>query len=119
MGEQVYYHGGFPGLKRGDYVWPPSETGVRSCSEFGAAGVHRPDRVYITTDRDAAAMWAACFPLSLGRVYEVKPIGDIETDPDCVADGLSFQCERARVKRILRVPKKRLLQIRKTMLSDL
>jgi hypothetical protein len=32
-----YYHGGVPGLKIGDYILPPDETGAPSTAGYGAA----------------------------------------------------------------------------------
>src|SRR4051794_27560013 len=44
-----YYHGGSRGLKVGQFILPPSETGKESASDFGAEKVHRKDRVYVST----------------------------------------------------------------------
>src|SRR5438105_14899367 len=44
-----YYHGGNRGLKVGQFILPPSETGKESATDFGAAKVHRKDRVYVST----------------------------------------------------------------------
>lgn len=46
----LYYHGGPAGLAIGSYIEPPHKTRAPSLSEYGAAGVHRRDRVYCTTD---------------------------------------------------------------------
>jgi len=97
-----YYHGGFGKLRVGDQVRPAIETGVRSASDYGAEGVHRRDRVYLTTNPDAALIFAALSPCRCGTVYEVEPIGVLEHDPDCSELGLSYQCERAIVKSIYR-----------------
>lgn len=99
----TYWHGGRPGIKRGAYLLPPSITKAPSCSEFGAAGVHRKDRVYITTQQVAAILFAA--GVKNGVIYECEPLGAIEADPDCKVPGLSFQCEKARVVRAIKVKK--------------
>lgn len=91
----AYFHGGRGGLLRGSLILPPSVTGAKSCSEYGAAQVHRRDRVYITTDHRAAMLFAAGIPG--GMVYLVEPVGELEPDPDCTTQGLSFQCPKARI----------------------
>ena len=96
----TYWHGGRPGIQRGAYLLPPSVTKVPSCSEFGAAGVHRRDRVYVTTHKVAALLYAA--GQRKGVIYECEPIGALEPDPDCHAPGLSWQCEKARVIRCVK-----------------
>lgn len=96
----TYWHGGRPGRKRGEFLLPPQITGAPSSSDFGAAAVHRRDRVYITTDKAAALLFAAGWPD--GVVYECEPIGAIEPDPDCNAPGMAFQCERARIVQCLK-----------------
>jgi rifampin ADP-ribosylating transferase len=97
----TYYHGGPRGRMRGEFLLPPVVTRARSLSEFGAAGVHRMDRVYVTTMLDAALIYAAGWPR--GVIYECKPIGALEPDPDCSLPGLSWQCEKARVLRVIRL----------------
>lgn len=97
----TYYHGGRPGIQRGAFLLPPNITKARSCSEFGAASVHRMDRVYITTSLAAAMMFAA--GQRGGEVYQVEPLGDIEPDPDCHTPGLSYQVPKARVLRTIRL----------------
>lgn len=96
----TYWHGGRPGIQRGAFILPPSITKARSLSEFGAAGVCRTDRVYVTTSRAAAIMYAA--GVKRGVIYECEPMGQIEPDPDCTEPGLSWQCERARVIRCIK-----------------
>lgn len=99
---ESYYHGGPPGLHVGDLILPPSETGVPSCSEFGAAAVHRNDRVYLCTDINGAYLFAAMHPSGKGRVYEVEPIGGVEPDPDYNGPpGESVQVPRARIVRVI------------------
>jgi hypothetical protein len=90
-----YYHGGPAGLS---WVLPPAETGAKSCSEYGGAAVHRTDRVYVTTEKLAALIFAVGQGPT-GTVYEVAPIGELEADPDCDEPGMSYACPRARVVR--------------------
>ena len=97
----TYFHGGPAGVQRGAFLLPPTITKRKHCSLYGAAGIHRTDRVYITTDRTAALLFAASWPK--GVVYECEPIGDVEPDPDCSVPGLSYQCEKARVRRVIKL----------------
>ena len=103
MSETKYYHGGPIGLKKGNFLLPPNITKRPSLSDYGAAGVHRRDRVYVATDINAAAMYAACH--KNGVIYECEPHGTIEPDPDCTQPDLSFQCERAKVVKVIKIPR--------------
>jgi hypothetical protein len=103
MGNQVrYYHGGVRGLKQGDKILPPSVTGTSTllqyAQEIDPDGPQRADRIYLTTDKRAARMYASIVPR--GDVYEVIPNGELEHDPDCSIEGYSFQCESATIKRV-------------------
>jgi hypothetical protein len=96
-----YWHGGPEGRGVGEFLLPPAETGARYTTgalACDAGAVYRRDRVYVTTDRNAARIFAASWPR--GVVYEVEPVGDLEPDPDCSEPGLSFACARARVLRV-------------------
>lgn len=112
----TYYHGGRPGIQRRAFLLPPSITGARSCSEFGAAGVHRMDRVYITSSLAVAAMFAA--GQRDGCVYEVEPMGYIEHDPDCKTPDLSFQVPKARVLRVIKLKPAELDAVRSVLIGD-
>ena len=94
-----YFHGGVPGLKPGDLVLPAATTGTaRTLTKYGIelGGDHvRRDRVYVTTGRDVGRAYAAFYPD--GALYTVQPHGDLEPDPDCGIDGLSWQCQTATV----------------------
>lgn len=61
----------------------------------GRAGVRR-DRVYVATQYEAAAVFAALFPGG-GWVYRVLLEAPLEADPDCADPTLSLACPRARV----------------------
>lgn len=107
----VYYHGGIPGLRVGQYILPPAETGAVSVAELPDAPpemqaeiekVHRRDRVYLTTSRGVAELWACFYPgpstVRGGDVYRVEPEGDVEPDPDYLGDdGASVCAPRARI----------------------
>ena len=108
----TYYHGGPSGLA---VILPPSKTGAHSVSEYGAAGVHSPEHCYVTTNYEAAAMFAAMAPSEQCSVYEVLPDGILLPDPDCSEPGLSWQCSWASVIRERRLPPVTVQQIRKAM----
>ncbi|MFI1165589.1 hypothetical protein ACH4UM_18735 [Streptomyces sp. NPDC020801] len=99
-----YFHGGIPDLKPGNLVLPPDITGTsRTLAEYSeqlADSDHvRRDRVYITTGRDVAKVYAAFYPD--GALYEVEPDGETVPDPDCSVPGVSFECPAARVLRVI------------------
>lgn len=103
MGRVRYYHGGIRGLKQGDKILPPSITGNSTLLQYAQKvdpdGPQRSDRVYITTSRKAARLYAAAIPK--GDVYEIIPEGVLEDDPDCSEPGLSYQCASAIVKHVV------------------
>lgn len=94
----TYYHGGPAGRARGAYILPPSVTKAETTADFGASGVCKRDKVYITTSYDAAVLYAA--GSKRGVVYEVSPIGDLSEDQDCSQPGLSFECDKAVVLKV-------------------
>jgi hypothetical protein len=100
-----FYHGGVRGLKKGDKILPPSITGnstlLQYSKEINPDCDQRDDKIYITTDKKWARIYAAVIPR--GDIYEVIPDGDIENDPDCLKDGLSYQCDSATIKRVLEI----------------
>jgi hypothetical protein len=55
--------------------------------------------VYVTAAREVARAYAALYPD--GALYEVEPVGELVADPDCAAVGVSWECERARVVRVV------------------
>lgn len=110
----AYFHGGAPGLR---WIEPPIKTGAPGLADYGAAGVCRRDRVYVTIDPDAALMYAAMHPSGRGVVYEVKPLGELTHDPDCVTMGYSFECERAEVVKAHKIKVKELRRIRRMVLA--
>jgi hypothetical protein len=119
-----WFHGGFPGLKRGGKILPPSVTGVVSVSAIAemegnqdirdkVRAVHRDDRVYLARDMRAALLWASLHPAyggarKGGDLYEVTPDGPLEADPDYLpGDGGSACCESATIVKVIarRVPR--------------
>lgn len=108
----VFFHAGPRGLRA---ILPPTETGARSSSSYGADRVCRRDRVYVTTDYPSAVGFASLVPGG-GTVYEVDPVNPVH-DPDCFVPGLSFEAERATIVRELRPKGKVLKMARKAMLA--
>ena len=109
-----YFHGGNRGLKVGDYILPPSETGHGSTSDFGAQTVHRKDRVYVSTALTDAQLFASGNHNPI--VYEVEPEGELAPDPDCTS-GVSFSCPKARVIAIRKISGKRIKKARKALIA--
>jgi hypothetical protein len=94
------YHGGVPGLLAGDLLLPPIVTGARSCADYDPEHC-RPDRVYLTTDREDAAVYAALG--GGGDVYEVEPLSELEPDrPDLDTTTSSYTTRAATVVTIVR-----------------
>lgn len=86
-----YFHGGIPGLRPGDLLTPHRPNILDGCPVCAARAqgltatldgkpidppTGRPDRVYITTDREYARFYASRW--WYGDLYVVEPVGDIE-----------------------------------------
>ena len=111
-----YFHGGKRGLAVGGYILPPSETKVPSTPDYGEmGGLHRKDRVYVTTELNDAQFFAAASQKPI--VYEVEPQGILEDDPDCRAPGRSYACEKAKIIAIHKVRGKSIKKARKKMMQ--
>ena len=94
-----YYHGG-PKI-RGNWILPPSLTRYAG-SVHALSGGHpdtRPDMVFVTTNFQAALLFAVSHEEPY--VYRVVPSPGIEHDPDHhPAEGtepISFMCQRAHI----------------------
>ena len=96
------YHGGVAGLVPGQKLLPPLLTDACSCADYD--GEHcRTDRVYLTTDDEEAAVYAALTaPGGGGDVYEVEPVGALEPDPAASAGTGSYATPAATVVRVIR-----------------
>ena len=81
----TYWHGG---------CYPAD--GILAPQPITRAGTAGDGWVYIASDRDLAATYAATLPGSW--VMEVEPIGEVEPDPGSML-GTSFRCRSARVVR--------------------
>jgi len=110
-----WYHGGFPGLKRGQQILPPSATGAVSITDKAlgdddlrerALKVHDPGLVYLTRDIADARFFASMAPAHGGKnrggdVYEVTPDGPLVPDPDYLPqDGKVMACCSATIVRV-------------------
>jgi hypothetical protein len=95
-----YYHGGDGGLQVGDYILPPNDTGKDNM--VGLNLLRREDRVYITKDITGAMFFASRSKNPI--VYEVAPVGDLESDPDHKKPGISFACPKAKINALYNVP---------------
>lgn len=108
----TYYHGGPAGLRK---ILPSMLHGTKGQRHYGNHLV-KPDKVYVTTEYNAAALYAAMHPK--GSVYVVRPIGDLVADPDCVQAGLSFECDKADVIKETRLKPSEMRMIRDAIMAD-
>ena len=97
-----YFHGGVRNLKIGGEVLPPSITTQETLGPFlpedyKAKKHYRHDKVFVTTDLNAARVFASSYPL--GDVYEVLPKGEMIPDPD--APDVGFMCDSAEIKSVV------------------
>jgi hypothetical protein len=104
LGRHVaFFHGGAPGLTVGDKILPFSVTGtervmtrfVHGTPEFDRLQVECRDHVYFTPAQDLAEDYAAVQPD--GSLYQVRPDGEFEADPDCGVPGLAWRCTSATI----------------------
>lgn len=108
------WHGGAPGREPGDLLLPPTATGLRYTRADVASEeqvqdpiLQRSDRVYVTTDRELAQVFAAEWSIDGelhggGWLYLVEvEEGVLEVDDDLASlPGVSFQAPSARVIRV-------------------
>lgn len=105
-----WWHGGVPGLRPGDLLLPPAETGASTRVDLMTAARvippgwmngdrNRRDRVYLTSKRELARAFAWGQGQRTGdrrgALYIARPIGQYSPDPDMVEH--SIECERAEV----------------------
>lgn len=110
--ERVYWHGGAPGLAAGEVILPADRLRELPAAYrlFGRANYPcDPSLVYITEDRNFALAYAHAFqarmdPLTglptMGWLYEVKPLGTLQDDPDCPPRTGNYQVNSAVVIRV-------------------
>jgi hypothetical protein len=99
-----FWHGGVTGLNVGDMLEPGHsrdsrhpgceicEARARGASAIDMASA-RPDRVYVTSDRDYARFHASMY--GHGDLYIVEPVGELE--PSAEDKFPSWTCPAARV----------------------
>lgn len=110
-----FYHGGPPGLSE---ILPPALSGAASTADYGGGDVCRRDRIYVTSSFDCAAAFASVAPPNgSGVVYQVEPIGEVEPDPDCLEEGLSFAAVAVRIVRVIPLTGKQLKKGRRRLLG--
>jgi|GEM_PF-1956886 len=112
----VFYHGGRPGLRVGDFLLPSTESGARaSVDRLDLEGIHsnlrhaasliRRDRVYLTSSKNDATLYASLHRLGTatrgGDVYRVEPVGTTEPDPDYNGPDTVVHCASARVVEVV------------------
>lgn len=112
-----YYHGGPPNLGVFGRILPSSKTSAASTADYGAEGICKRSKVYVVTDPEAAAIFASMHPSGKGRIYKVKPIGELSPDPDCSEPGLSWECDEAKIVGIVGLSDGRRSAIRTALLS--
>lgn len=102
-----WWHGGGTGLKQGDVLLPPSETGIVPA----LVGTDKTS-VYITTNRDKAILYAA--PFEFPAIYEVTVTDEPQPD-DVVDDKESWRVPRAKVWRRESIPTRELFRARRAL----
>lgn len=93
-----FWHGGIGSLAVGDEILPPIEqTGHDPMRSSILLTEARDDRVYFTTDRELARVFASAVLKGRrsGAIYRVEPIGRMSSDPDFPTVGL--HARRARI----------------------
>lgn len=85
----TYWHGGVAGLEKGARILSPSASGTNPFplgipEGLASYDVGRRDRVYFTTDRELARVFASLETERIGRgaLYQVRPEGVAQPDPD-------------------------------------
>jgi len=114
-----WYHGGVPGLRRGDKILPPAQTNAVSIADTAGdmitevRRVYSREVVYLAASPHDARLFASLHPAYGGRnrggdLYLVEPDGPVTADPDYLAgDGGSVTCASATIIRVIqrRVPR--------------
>lgn len=130
------FHGGIPGLKPGDLITPHPPRivdGCPICVARAAGGnpvveglgvvdpaTQRPDRVYVTADRDYGRFYASRW--YRGDLYVVEPVGVLDASTEDRFP--SWTCEAARVRSVyqrcvLLTPKQRRALLKRWTAADI
>ncbi len=79
------YHAGPPGFKVDDVIFPAGEP--TQAVPFGSSIAScPPDRIFLTDNMPSAVLMAVLLGQSSFALYEVSPIGEIESDRRAVAN---------------------------------
>ncbi|MCU1416140.1 MAG: hypothetical protein JWP32_314 [Schumannella sp.] len=100
-GSLTLWHGGVAGRDVGDRLLPPTHTNaLGNLADMGLKESRR-DRVYFTTDRELARVFAAAVTRMIGQsaLYRVEPIGEMDVDPDFPTVG--FQAKQALILEVV------------------
>lgn len=129
------FHGGIPDLRPGDLITPHPPRVVDGCPICVARAngqtavvdgmpvdpaTARPDRVYVTSDREYGRFYASRW--YRGDLYVVEPVGELE--PSSEDRFPSWTCEAARVRTVyqrcvLLTPKQRRALLKRWTAADL
>lgn len=94
-----YWHGGHPGLRPGDAIRAASSLPTLPLVyTFGAGYPTDPNRVYVTTDKALGRAYASKAVHAAGvggDLYNVRPRGPLEHDPDYLPEVPCFTCSSA------------------------
>jgi hypothetical protein len=101
------FHGSTVKLNVGDYLLPPSETGVkpRAHPDIDAVEFNNTNYVYLTSKFEDARDYGSDVvkPGQKIYVYEVEPSDDVEEDPENEIFGVEggFRSRKAKIKKIV------------------
>lgn len=104
--DDMYWHGGAPGLAAGQRIRPAA--GLQNLPMeylLGEQYGSDPTRVYVTTDRTLALMFAGKVSSPAGQtfggtLYRVDPVGDLQPDPDFPSEAACFTCKAATITEV-------------------
>lgn len=106
-----FFHGGNRGLVVGDYIFPPSETGISNAKGKVPDSIYKADRAYVTNFLVDAQYFASKDNVD-PVVYVVEPAGDLEPDDDNKSPGRSYACTSAKIVAVQEISKKKIRQAR-------
>ena len=101
------FHGSTVKLNVGDYLLPPSETGVkpRAHPDIDAVEFNNTNYVYLTSKLEDAQGYGSDVvkPGQKIYIYEVEPSADVEEDPENEIFGVEggFRSRKAKIKKIV------------------
>lgn len=95
-----WWHGGAPGLRPGDRILPASRLSDVAALGYALEGYPAdPSTVYITSDKTLARAYAGKWTDGTRRIggdlYNVRPRGQLNPDPDYIDDPACQTCTSA------------------------